>query len=162
MTKKGLNTCKISSMAGVTGCHHVFGVKHLLGELGDGEGAVLLRVAGSEWCEARHEEVKPGEWDHVHRQLTQIRVQLTREPEKILKTSIFWSFHPIEYMLEPLSRTLRFIINYISERIISNTYSFLGETSKNRSGATWILTLNHTSSELSVYLPVRMEPTMLS
>ena len=48
-------------MAGVAGSHHVLGIEHLLGELGNGKGAVLLRAAGSERSETGHEEVQSGE-----------------------------------------------------------------------------------------------------
>ena len=50
-------------MPGVRGSHHVLGVEHLLGELGHGDGAVLLRAAGGERSEADHEEVETREWN---------------------------------------------------------------------------------------------------
>ena len=68
-------------MTWVAGGHHVLGVEHLLGELGDGEGAVLLGAAGGEWGEAGHEEVETGEGDHVDGQLAEISVQLTGEAQ---------------------------------------------------------------------------------
>ena len=48
-------------MAGVAGSHHVLGIEHLLGELGDGERPVLLGSTGSEGSEAGHEKVETGE-----------------------------------------------------------------------------------------------------
>lgn len=48
-------------MPWVGGSHHVLGVEHLLGELSDGDGAVLLAAAGSQWGETGHEEVKTRE-----------------------------------------------------------------------------------------------------
>ena len=68
-------------MAGVGGAHHVLGVEHLLGELRDGEGAVLLGATGRERREADHEEVETRERDHVHGDLAQVAVELTREAE---------------------------------------------------------------------------------
>jgi molybdopterin synthase catalytic subunit len=45
-------------VARVGGAHRVLGVEHLLGELGDGERAVLLGAVGGERREAAHEEVQ--------------------------------------------------------------------------------------------------------
>ena len=67
---------EVAAVAGIGGAHHVFGVPHLLSELRDGQGAVLLAAAGGEGGEAHHEEVQAGEWDQVHRQLAQIGIQL--------------------------------------------------------------------------------------
>ena len=72
---------EVASMTWVTGGHHVFGVKHLLSELGDGEGTVLLRPTTSERSETGHEEMKTWEWDHVHSKFTQVSIELARETE---------------------------------------------------------------------------------
>ena len=48
-------------MSRITGGHHVLGVEHLLGELGDGEGSVLLGATGSKRSETGHKEVKSWE-----------------------------------------------------------------------------------------------------
>ena len=68
-------------MSGITGCHHVLGVEHLLGELWDGEGSVLLAAPGRQGRKAGHEEMEAGKGDHVHGQLAQVGVQLPGEPE---------------------------------------------------------------------------------
>jgi len=68
-------------VSGIAGDHHVLGIEHLLGELGHAHGSVRLAAAGRERCESRHEEVEPGERDHVDGQLAKIGVQLTGEPE---------------------------------------------------------------------------------
>jgi len=63
-------------MAWIAGRHHVLGIKHLLGELGHSEGTVLLAATRRQWSEARHEEMQTWEWNHVHGQFTQVRIQL--------------------------------------------------------------------------------------
>jgi len=40
-----------------------------------------LRATGGEGSKARHEEVKPGEGNHVDGELPQVGVQLAGEPE---------------------------------------------------------------------------------
>ena len=68
-------------MSWVTGCHHVLGIEHLLGQLRNSEGSVLLAATRCKWCKSRHEEVKTGKGDHVDSKLAEISIQLAREPE---------------------------------------------------------------------------------
>jgi len=68
-------------MSGVTGGHHVLGVKHLLGQLWDCQGSILLTAPRGERGKAWHEEVQSGEGHHVDGYLTEVGVQLAREPE---------------------------------------------------------------------------------
>jgi len=65
----------------IAGSHHVLGVKHLLGKLGDGERAVLLAASSRQRGKSGHEKVKAGEGDHVDSQLPQVSIQLAREPK---------------------------------------------------------------------------------
>ena len=68
-------------MSRITGSHHVLGIKHLLSQLWNCESSVLLGTTGSERSKSWHEEVESGEWNHVDRQLPEVSIELTWEPE---------------------------------------------------------------------------------
>lgn len=86
-TEHGGNS-EVSAVARVAGCHHVLGIEHLLSQFRNGEGSVLLGSAGRQGSETRHEEMQTWEWDHVYSELSQIGIQLTREPE-LRKTILY-------------------------------------------------------------------------
>jgi len=67
---------EIASVAWVACRHHVLGIKHLLRELWNSEGTVLLATTTGQRSKAGHEEVQTWEWNHVDGQLAQISVQL--------------------------------------------------------------------------------------
>lgn len=73
---------EVPTVAEIRCSHHVLRVEHLLSEFGDGDGAEGVGATAGKGCEADHEEVQTRERNHVDGQLSQIRVQLTRETER--------------------------------------------------------------------------------
>ena len=68
---------EVTTVPGVRGSHHVLGVEHLLRELRNGNGTVLLASASGERREAGHEEVETGERNWKEKTSTKV----TRTPK---------------------------------------------------------------------------------
>lgn len=68
-------------MPWVSSAHHVLGIPHLLSQLWDRKGAVLLGTTGGQRSKAHHKEVKTREGDQVYSKLSEIRIKLTGESE---------------------------------------------------------------------------------
>jgi len=72
---------QVSAVSGVAGSHHVLGIEHLGGELGDGQSSVLLRTSAGQRSKSGDEEVETGEGNHIDCEFPEISVQLAREPQ---------------------------------------------------------------------------------
>merc|ERR1719192_758816 len=72
---------EVAAVTGIAGSHHVLGIEHLLGQLWDSQGTVLLASTGGEGSESGHEEVETGEGHHVDGEFSEISIQLAGESE---------------------------------------------------------------------------------
>ncbi len=72
---------QVATIAEIGGSHHVLWVVHLLGQLWDRDGTERVSTTASKGSKANHEEMETREGNHIDGQLSEIRVELTRETE---------------------------------------------------------------------------------
>lgn len=73
---------EVSTVTRISGRHHVLGIEHLRGQVGDGRCSERLVRLGSEGSSSDGEEVETGERNHVDSELAEIGVELSRELSK--------------------------------------------------------------------------------
>lgn len=79
LTAEQSGASEVAAVTEVGGSHHVLGVEHLLGQLGDVDLAVRVATTAGQGSEADHEEVQTREGNHVDGELAKIGVELTGE-----------------------------------------------------------------------------------
>jgi hypothetical protein len=79
-TEDGGNS-QVPALSGIGRSHHVFGIKHLLSQLGDTQGTELMTSTRGQGSETDHEKVQTRKGDHVDGEFSQVRVELAGETE---------------------------------------------------------------------------------
>jgi hypothetical protein len=74
-------------MPWVSSAHHILGIPHLLGQFWNGEGTVLLGSTRGQRSKTNHEEVETRKGNEIHSKLSEVRVELTREPQAASDTT---------------------------------------------------------------------------
>ena len=73
---------EIAPMPRIASGHHVHRIKHLLCKLRDVHGTVTSSDAAGERGIPCDEKVETWEWHHVHRELSQVGIELARKPQR--------------------------------------------------------------------------------
>ena len=70
---------EVSSLSGVASSHHVLYIEHLGDKLGNSDSSVFSALSGGKGSESNQEEVETGEGNKVDSQLSEVRIELSRE-----------------------------------------------------------------------------------
>jgi len=133
---------EVAAVAGVGGAHHVLGVEHLLSQLGNGEGTVLLGTTRSQGGKADHEEVETGEGDQVDGELAQVGVELTGEAEGASDTA-HDGRHKMVEISESWGGELESAEANVVQSLVVNAEHFVGVLNKLVNGQGGVVGLNN-------------------
>ena len=67
---------QVATVSWIRSSHHVLSIEHLLGQLGNGDGTVLLASPGGERSETSHEEVETGEGNYDKHDISNERAEM--------------------------------------------------------------------------------------
>lgn len=133
---------EVTTVAEVGSSHHVLGVEHLLGQLGNGHGAERVGATAGQGSEADHEEVETRERNHVDSQLAEIRVELAGETERNGHTGHDGGDEVVEITIRGV-RELEGAHADVVESLVVNAEGLVGVLNKLMDGEGGVVGLNN-------------------